>query len=871
MKRFLLPALVAGTLACTTLTGTGDAAAPEPGAPTMPTRHLAAPRPAPTQPAAPKDTTAPGPVTNLQLSANTVNSVSLGWLNPADTDLAHLLVRRAAGSTAPAAGQGSLVATLGAAKTAVTDTGLSAASTYSYAVFAVDKAGNQSPATTVTVSTAATDARTGLRGTLTDSQGHGIGNVLVHVRLGTVDAADAVTSSTGTYSVTNLVAGTYFVCFEPKANVGGRSLAGYLAGCYHQQPYSSYGQATPVMVTAGALTSRVDDTLAPSGGVSGRITGPDGSPVAGVLISTTDYGSGQQYFTAISAADGSYTVKNLPPNRGYTFCYDTSQATGGYLPGCDYTAIYPVAGQLVTANHALDIGGVVTGIVRDPSGHPVAGASVQNLSTGGNPAVTDASGRYRFSGLYSGTDYLCADGSALPAGTAAPFGYLNGCGYSPSVPVDVRVNQSITQDLTLHLYGALGGTLTQSNGTPAAKASVQLFTSDGYTSDFLYTDAQGRWQDRAVPDRQYYACYLLYDTTDVWTCHQGQPWTGGQPSGDQIPVAEGTLTTVNDALLPGAGVSGTVTGPDGAPVANAVVSVDDQAGYQHVQATTDGDGHYSVTGLTAGTYRVCFSAYDPSASPGYPFQCYHGTTSDQYPYALQLATGQHAVVDRQLTPGTGISGRVSDAGGNPVQGVTVQLADSAGNAVGQPAYTDGDGNYSFDQLFPGDYTVCFDPQYVYPQPATGFVRTCWHDRPPNRSGETVHAVAGAVSSGIDATLATGGQVTGTVTDSAGNPVGGITVQAVYVDGTVAGSSSTNWSDGSYQLAALPAVPVAVCVVADPWQPYQPACYAHAADYSSATMVTAAAGATVSGIDLQLADSTAATASVNRPTAGQRQG
>ncbi len=868
MKRLLLPALTIGALTCTMLSGIGTAVASTPAKP--------APRPALPRAAAPKDTTAPGPVTNLQLTANTVSSVSLGWLNPADSDLAHLVVRRASGATAPAAGQGSLVAALGAAKATVTDTGLAAASTYSYSVFATDKAGNQSTPATITVSTAATDSRTGLRGTLTDAQGRGIGNVLVHIRLGTVDAANTVTSSTGTYSVTNLVPGNYVVCYEPKSNVGGRSATGYVGGCYHQQPYSPYSNATPVKVNLGSLTSRVDDTLAVSGALTGRITGPDGSPVAGVLLSTDYYGASVQYYTVISAADGSYTVKNLPPGNGYSFCYNTDQTTGGYLADCDYShAYYPVAGQFVTANHTLDVGGIVTGTVRNPAGSPVAGVSVQNFSNGGAPAVTDANGRYRVTGLRSGSYYFCADGSSVPAGAAAPYGYLNGCGYLPSVPVDVQVNQTVTQDFTLTRYAALGGKLTRSDGSPAAHASVYLSDSDGYDAGFLQADAQGNWQQRVRPGSQYSACYIDYDaTSDVWTCHSGRPWTGGQPTGDPISVTEGALTTVNDSLLPGASVTGTVTGPDGAPLADAVVSVDDQAGFQHTQATTDSAGHYAVTGLSTGTFRVCFGAAS-AAPPGYPFQCYQGTAADQGPYALQLATGQHAVINRQLTIGTAIGGRVTDASGTPVQSVTVRLADSAGNSVGQPAYTDSDGKYLFDQLFPGDYTVCFDPEYVYPRPDNGYVGSCWHDQPAHHAGDPVHAVAGVVSTGIDGTLVAGGKVTGTVTDSAGNPVGGMTVQALYSDGTVITGTSTDYSDGSYQLIGLPAVPVAVCVVPMPWDSYRAGCYAHAADYTTATPVTVSSGATVSGIDLRLVDLAAAAASADgraaTRTAANRQG
>lgn len=866
MKRSLLAACATAVLAAGLLSTAGPAAGATqpvkpkaPGAQTRPARP-ATPRPEPLA-QLPKDTTAPGPVTGLQLSGNSINSISLSWINPTDADLAHVLIRRAAGATAPSAGQGTLVATLATTKTTFTDTGLSAASTYSYAAFATDKAGNQSPAAAITVSTAATDARTGLRGALSDAQGHGIGNVLVHVRLGTIDVAGATTSSTGAYSVTNLAAGSYAVCYEPKSNVGGRSLTGYLASCYHQQPYGSYGQPTPtpVTVTAGALTSRVDDTLAVSGAISGRITGPDGSPVAGVVITTTSYFP-QQYYTAVSAADGSYLMKNLPTNYGYSFCYATAQATGsstaGYLSSCDYNALYVRAGEVTTANHTLDVGGIVTGVVRDLAGNPVAGVSVQNFSLGGNPAVTDATGRYRVTGLYSGSYYFCADGSSVPSSTTAPYGYLDGCGYLPSMQVDVRVNQTVTQDFTLTRYGALGGVLSQSDGTPAAGASVYVFTSDGYGSGFEQTDAQGHWQERLVPNRQYYACYILYDSTNVWTCHQGQGWNGGQPTGDLISVSEGALTPVNDTLLAGASLSGTVIDSDGAAFPNAVVSVGEEDGYQSVQAFTDSAGHYSVTGLPAGKYLVCFSADRPPASPGYPYQCLGESSDPGYPYVVTLATGQRAVVDFTLAVGTAITGRVTDADGNPVGGVAVRLTDLGDGAGSSTGYTDGDGNYSFYQLFPGDYSVCFDPQNTYPQPATGYLATCWHDQSPPSTGDPVHAVAGVISSGIDATLTAGGRITGVVTDPAGNLLGGIFVHALSADGTVIADGYTDWQDGSYQLSALPAVPVAVCF--DPsWQPYQPVCYAHAADYHTATMITAASGMTVSGIDAQLSDSTAA--------------
>lgn len=54
-----------------------------------------------------------------------------------------------------------------------------------------------------------------------------------------------------------------------------------------------------------------------------------------------------------------------------------------------------------------------------------------------------------------------------------------------------------------------------------------------------------------------------------------------------------------------------------------------------------------------------------------------------------------------------------------------------GRTATQPTFTDADGKYYLDQLLPGDYTVCFDPEYVYPRPDYGYVGGCWHDQPPN--------------------------------------------------------------------------------------------------------------------------------------------
>jgi hypothetical protein len=105
------------------------------------------------EPASPPDTTPPAAVTALSATA-TAGTVSLSWTNPTDPDFAGVLIRRTVGGT-PATGpaDGTAVADTDATATAFTDTGLTADTTYTYALFAHDTAGNNAAAASATAST----------------------------------------------------------------------------------------------------------------------------------------------------------------------------------------------------------------------------------------------------------------------------------------------------------------------------------------------------------------------------------------------------------------------------------------------------------------------------------------------------------------------------------------------------------------------------------------------------------------------------------------------------------------------------------------------------------------------------------------------
>ncbi|WP_307861586.1 fibronectin type III domain-containing protein [Nocardioides xinjiangensis] len=90
--------------------------------------------------------TMPAPVTQAVATVDGPTSVTLTWTNPVNDQLKTIIVRRAVGATPPATHtSGTTVRLPAALAQGVTDSGLTANTTYSYSIFAQDRVGNISP------------------------------------------------------------------------------------------------------------------------------------------------------------------------------------------------------------------------------------------------------------------------------------------------------------------------------------------------------------------------------------------------------------------------------------------------------------------------------------------------------------------------------------------------------------------------------------------------------------------------------------------------------------------------------------------------------------------------------------------------------
>ncbi|MEV0347003.1 carboxypeptidase-like regulatory domain-containing protein [Nonomuraea sp. NPDC050680] len=133
---------------------------------------------------------------------------------------------------------------------------------------------------------------------------------------------------------------------------------------------------------------------------------------------------------------------------------------------------------------------------------------------------------------------------------------------------------------------------------------------------------------------------------------------------------------------------GTVRDLEGKPVAGAVLVLTDVRGEVLSTSTTDPDGAYSFSAVTAGSYTLAVSAesYRPTAV----FVEAHGTGQTRQ--------------DVELRPGTRIRGTVRVRDGAPLADARVTLLDAAGNVVGTTTTAD-DGAYAFADLTGGQYTL----------------------------------------------------------------------------------------------------------------------------------------------------------------------
>ncbi len=339
----------------------------------------------------------------------------------------------------------------------------------------------------------------------------------------------------------------------------------------------------------------------------------------------------------------------------------------------------------------------------------------------------------------------------VPAGTytVAVDGYVVGGTGSVTVGATgmTGLQLSVTPGATIE-----GGVVQTAGGAPATDEPVYAVSDTG-DSFSATTDLNGQYALTGLPAGTYQVSA------------GGDSFVEAVNTG-VVVAAGGVVENCDLALAPGGTISGTVTGPGG-PVAGALVGAAGADGVTSATATTAADGAYTITGLPAEAYSVSATA---DGLFGTPDAGVNVTTA-----------GSTGGVDLTMAQGGSLSGQLqSSVDGSPAADVDLSLQNGA---TTESAETDASGDFSVTDLPPGVYTIT--------TVSTDFMTAT----------ATATVAAGATAS-VTITVGPIGQVSGTVTSSAGLAVAGVTVSAT--GGANFETSAVTDSSGAYMLTGLDA-------------------------------------------------------------------
>ncbi len=306
------------------------------------------------------------------------------------------------------------------------------------------------------------------------------------------------TAANGTYTLTGLPAGTYYL----QISAGGN----YLFPQYFNGE-GPQGSPDPVAVAVGQ-TATANDAMLTGGTISGTVTSAAGGPVAGEGVSILD-SSGNTVTGTTTAPDGSYTVAGL--NTGtYKVLFSGSQDyVAEFYGGASSSATAPgvsvtrgsTTGGINAALPPASSGGRIAGVVTGPNG-PLQGDFVTVYDSAGHRidaagTSTDQDGSYKTDPLLPGT-YKVKFSAAGNLGfqyynAQVTLAAANGVGVSAGATTP-SINAALVP------AGSISGTVTDATTHAGLNnISVQLLDASGNVLTGTSTAPDGTYTITNVP------------------------------------------------------------------------------------------------------------------------------------------------------------------------------------------------------------------------------------------------------------------------------------------------------------------------------------------------------------------------------------
>ena len=613
------------------------------------------------------------------------------------------------------------------------------------------------------------------RGTVLDSNGSPAAGAQVNIWLGEALAGTVTAGADGSYALAGLKNGTYQV--SVLYTLEGKD---YTATGTTFIVHNADTQVPNITVQVPAPPDPGPEPCV----VSGKVIDQDGKPLEAILVLFYD-SEGHLYASTETGWDGAYRVEAVA-DGGYKLVYHMEGTAVAHQE-------IAVAGQaeLILPDVTIDTTakpgyGILSGVVLDKDGNPVEGAEVRVYDKDGNEVgyqVTGPNGAYEF---------------ILPEGTytvviTRPFQNVT----EGDVKVDDDSVENGTgnpdQTVTADSY-TIRGYVYDAEGVPVEGVTVYLYREnpedpEGEYLRFMETlsDAAGYYEFAGLPAGRYivkvaYGIGGGGGSTDTPVEVKPNP---EQPDGGDI-----TITTDSYTL------TGIVKDKNGDPVKGATVTLTDAAtGEQVGQVVTEADGVYTFTGLAEGVYHITI-AYPDSEDMG-------GGDVD-------VDGGGHGTVT-----GYKVSGTVTDNKNAPLKGAAVILTGQDGREYVAASGRDGsftvtapNGIYSIQSTY-GTYSTT-GTVTVHDTDVTGLKLVITMPdggnepdpgpgpTPPPDPDDGGNGGGGGGGGGSTVQPDKTVTISGTVTDTDGNPVEGADV---IVTNTKTGDQykTTTDKDGHYEI------------------------------------------------------------------------
>lgn len=544
------------------------------------------------------------------------------------------------------------------------------AGSYALTAKAVDNNGGTTTSSAINITVTASACF--IQGTVRDSASAPLSNV--EVRLTGAQTAKVLTDAGGNYSF-NVASGGNYIVTPAKL--------GYLFTPVNR---------TFANVTATQTAQNFTGT-ASSFAISGQILNNLGAPLGNVTVNLT----GSQQASATTNASGNYSFTNVPAGGDYV----VTPAPAGYYGFAPQSRTFAYLSANQTAANFTGAETIISGrITESGTSSGIGGAEVFLIQSTGIAlyTVTDSTGYYSHR-VQPGFTY-----NVVPQ----KQGYV----FSPPNRTATNISSSQVLNFSGVWNGTIKGIIVDGNGNGLPLISVNLTGSQTATvlteiDDSPYRYA-GRYSFNSVPRGG------SYTVTPTSPNHRFTP-------------ASVTFTNVqadkiaNFSAVPTYLISGRVADGGGAAIAGAMVALGGSgAGTQ----TTDSNGNYSFTGLSAGgiyTLTATKSNYffNPASRN---INLTGNSTGNNFTGSLGLA----------------ISGRVADSNGTGISAVTVALSGS----LAKTATTDATGNYTFSGLTTGgNYWITPSKAGVGFNPQSNYVANL-------TANQTVNFVSGALGAVI---------------------------------------------------------------------------------------------------------------------------